>query len=159
MTQWIIAPEPVDQPESAEVLRTYMTDIASRYYGRAATECEVDSALADEPGTDLEPPTGVLLLARHEGVVGGCVGVRVLEPGMGGLTKVYVLPHARRQGVAARLLAAAEDAARGMGLDIMRLEVRADLVEARALYARTGYKEVAPFSDDKYADHWFEKTL
>jgi GNAT superfamily N-acetyltransferase len=159
MTQWTIAPEPVDQPESAEVLRTYMTDIASRYYGRAATKSEVDSALADEPGTDLQPPTGVFLLARQDGVISGCTGVRMLGPGIAGLTKVYVLPHARRQGGAALLLAAAEDVARGMGLAIMRLDVRADLVEARALYARSGYKEVEPFSNDKYADHWFEKAL
>jgi GNAT superfamily N-acetyltransferase len=159
MTQWVIAAEPVDQPDSAAVLRSYFTDIVGRYYGREATAAEVDTALADEPGGALEPPTGVFLLARQDGVVGGCVGVLVAGPGIGLLTKVFVLAHARRQGVAARMLEAAEDAARGMGLGVMRLEVRADLVEARALYARSGYKEVEPFSDDIYADYWFEKAL
>jgi GNAT superfamily N-acetyltransferase len=119
----------------------------------------VDSALADEPGTGLTAPTGLFLLARRDGVVSGCVGVRVLEPGIGGLTKMFVLPHARRQRGASQLISAAEDAARGLGLSLMRLDVRADLVEARALYASLGYKEVAPFSDAKYADHWFEKAL
>ncbi|MDT7727672.1 MAG: hypothetical protein QOI21_4248 [Actinomycetota bacterium] len=85
--------------------------------------------------------------------------VRVLEPRIGGLTKMFVLAHARGQGGASQLIAAAEEAARGIGLDTMRLDVRGDLVEARALYASLGYKEVAPFSDAKYADHWFEKTL
>ncbi|HEY8981257.1 MAG TPA: GNAT family N-acetyltransferase, partial [Streptomyces sp.] len=41
----------------------------------------------------------------------------------------------------------------------MILDTRADLVEARALYARLGYTETAPHNDDKYADHWFTKPL
>jgi GNAT superfamily N-acetyltransferase len=159
MTPWTITPTAVGHPDSAEVLRTYFTDIVGRYYRRDATEDEVDSAIADEPGTDLTPPMGLFLLARRDDVVSGCVGVRVLGPGIGGLTKMFVLPHARRQGGASQLIAAAEEAARGIGLDLMRLDVRGDLVEARALYASLGYQEVAPFSDAKYADHWFEKSL
>jgi GNAT superfamily N-acetyltransferase len=159
MAPWTIAPEPIGHPDSVAVLRTYFADIVGRYYGRPATGHEVDSAMTDEPGTDLTPPTGLFLVARRDGVVSGCVGVRVLAPEIGGLTKMFVLPDARRQGGASQLIASAEDAARGIGLDIMRLDVRADLVEARALYAALGYKEVKPFSDAKYADHWFEKAL
>ncbi|WP_420877320.1 hypothetical protein [Streptomyces neyagawaensis] len=39
------------------------------------------------------------------------------------------------------------------------LDTRADLVEARALYARLGYEESEPHNDDPYADHWFTKRL
>jgi GNAT superfamily N-acetyltransferase len=159
MTLWTIAPAAVDHPESAAVLRAYFVDIVGRYHGRAATEEEVDSALADEPGTGLVAPAGLFLLAKLDDVVSGCVGVRVLGPGIGGLTKMFVSPHARRQHGASQLISAAEDAARGLGLSLMRLDVRGDLVEARALYASLGYQEVAPFSDAKYADHWFEKAL
>jgi GNAT superfamily N-acetyltransferase len=72
---------------------------------------------------------------------------------------MYVRANARRQGGAAQLVAAAEAAARALGAKIMRLDTRDDLVEARALYARSGYTEVDAFSDDKYAEHWFEKPL
>jgi GNAT superfamily N-acetyltransferase len=159
MAKWIITPMPVDHPDSAEILRDYYTDIVGRYYRREATASEVDSAMADEPSADLTPPTGLFLLARREGVLSGCVGMRVLEPNIAGLTRVFVHPGARRDGGASRLIAAAEEAARDIGADIMRLDVRSDLVEARALYARHGYQEVAPFSDSQYADHWFEKVL
>lgn len=46
-----------------------------------------------------------------------------------------------------------------LGARHMRLDTRHDLVEARALYARTGYAEVEPFNDDQYAEHWFAKSL
>lgn len=54
---------------------------------------------------------------------------------------------------------ALEATARDRGLNMLRLDTRADLVEARRLYARLGYQEVAPFNDGLYAEHWFEKTL
>jgi hypothetical protein len=41
----------------------------------------------------------------------------------------------------------------------MRLDVRGDLIEARAMYARLGYREMPCFNDHPYAEHWFEKRL
>ncbi|NYV79008.1 GNAT family N-acetyltransferase, partial [Streptomyces sp. UH6] len=39
------------------------------------------------------------------------------------------------------------------------LDTRSDLVEARALYARLGYRETPPHNDGVYAEHWFAKDL
>lgn len=46
-------------------------------------------------------------------------------------------------------------------LTLLRLDTRADLVEARALYAALGYQEVPAFNTGPYADaeHWFAKSL
>jgi len=41
----------------------------------------------------------------------------------------------------------------------MRLELRSDLIEARAMYARLGYREVPRFKHHPYVGHWFEKRL
>ena len=46
-----------------------------------------------------------------------------------------------------------------MGYSIVRLETNKSLIEARQLYRSTGYAEVAPFNDERYAHHWFEKRL
>ncbi|WIX80019.1 GNAT family N-acetyltransferase [Amycolatopsis carbonis] len=157
---WSITPIPVDHPDARAILREYLTDVASRYWRRPATETEVDQALADAPGDDLVVPTGTFLVARlPDGTVTGCAGTRVVRPGVNELTKVYVRPAHRGQGGGARLVAAAEEAARSLGAETLRLDTRHDLVEARALYARTGYTEVEPFNDDKYAEHWFSKAL
>ncbi|MFY1670706.1 GNAT family N-acetyltransferase [Plantactinospora sp. WMMB334] len=65
----------------------------------------------------------------------------------------------RRRGGGVRLLGAVEEAAAAYGMSTMRLDTRHDLVEARALYARQGYREVPAYSVDPYAEHWFEKRL
>ena len=33
------------------------------------------------------------------------------------------------------------------------------LTEAQQLYKSSGYREVQPFNDERYAHHWFEKVL
>ena len=45
------------------------------------------------------------------------------------------------------------------GRSRLRLDTRGDLVEARRLYERLGYREVPPFNAGRYAEHWLEKTL
>ena len=156
---WTITPSPVDHPDAVTVLREYFDDVASRYYGRQASEEEIDRALAEDPSDQLVPPTGVFLIARDDGEITGCVGVKVAAPGTTELTRMFVKPAFRGQGSGSRLLLAAEEAARGLGARIMRLDTRSDLVEARALYAKHGYREVAPYGERLYADHWFEKEL
>lgn len=41
----------------------------------------------------------------------------------------------------------------------MRLDVRSDPIEARAMYTGLGYHEVPRFNDHRYVEHWFEKHL
>ena len=64
---------------------------------------------------------------------------------------VIVLPRMRGQGLAAKLVAAAESHTRKLGLDAVTLEVREDNSAARALYRKLGYVEERPlpaFYDD-----------
>lgn len=44
-------------------------------------------------------------------------------------------------------------------VSLLRLDTRADLVEARGLYAALGYREVSAFNSGPYAEHWFAKKL
>ncbi|AXI81296.1 GNAT family N-acetyltransferase [Peterkaempfera bronchialis] len=158
-THWAVAAAPVGGAEAAGLLRRYYTHIVGRYHGREATAEEVDAVLAEEPSDDLAPPGGIFLVARYGGEAAGCVGVRLLTPEIAELTRLYIDPAARGTGGGAVLLAAAEQAARGLGRRTMRLDTRRDLVEARALYARHGYTEIPSYNASPYADHWFEKPL
>jgi GNAT superfamily N-acetyltransferase len=150
--RWVISPEPV---EATDLLRDYFTDVASRYYGRPATDAEVEAALAEDPSDDL----ACFLVGRYEETPSGCVGLRMIGPGIAELTRMFVHPRARRTGGGHALLAAAEDAALDLGAHTMRLDTRHDLTEARALYAAHGYAEIPAYSHGPYAEHWYEKRL
>ncbi|MFJ8579755.1 GNAT family N-acetyltransferase [Micromonospora sp. NPDC093277] len=158
MTTWTTNLARPDDHDAAALLREYMAEMVRRWYGRPERPKEVANALAEMPSDDLAPPTGLLLLAHRDGQLAGCAGLRWC-PGWAELARVYIRPAHRGAGGGAALLAAVEGCARSAGADRIRLDTRADLVEARALYARHGYREIPAYSDGPYAQHWFEKLL
>lgn len=145
--------------EAQDVLRDYFTEISSRYYGHAASAEEVDAAMRDEPSHDLVDPTGVFVLARRADAILGCGGVRYVDDTVGALTRIYMRPTGRGTGAASLMVTRLEELARDSGRLRLRLDTRSDLVEARAMYARLGYREVDRFNDDPYAQHWYSKDL
>jgi ribosomal protein S18 acetylase RimI-like enzyme len=54
---------------------------------------------------------------------------------------VFVLPERRREGIASRLTAAAEDAARARGFDRISLSVSAENNDVRRLYESLGFTD------------------
>ncbi|SCL72579.1 GNAT family N-acetyltransferase [Micromonospora peucetia] len=142
----------------AALLEAYFEEMARRYHGRPVRPGEVAAAMADDPSDDLAAPTGILLVAYRVGVPAACVGLRY-RPGLAELTRVYVRPDHRGHGGGAALLAAVQERASAAGITRIRLDTRSDLVEARTLYARHGYREIPAFNDGVYAEHWFEKVL
>ncbi len=157
---WNIALARVDEADAVAILREYLADVASRFYGRPATPDELTAALAGHPSGHLAPPHGAFLLAHtSDGRVAGCAGVALVDAGTAEIERVYVVPAARGAGGGARLMAAAEDVARVLGARSVRLETRRDLVEAKSLYARLGYDEIPAFSEGPYCDHWFGRQL
>ncbi|MFC8618043.1 GNAT family N-acetyltransferase [Micromonospora purpureochromogenes] len=157
-TTWTLMPARPADPDAAELLWRYFEEIVRRYHRRPVQSGEVEAAMVESPSDDLVPPTGLLLVAYRAGQPAGCAGLR-LRPDWAELTRVFVHPAHRGHGGGAALLAGAERHARVLGADRIRLDTRADLVEARALYARHGYLEIAAYNDDVYAEHWFEKVL
>ncbi|GHI08077.1 N-acetyltransferase [Streptomyces cellostaticus] len=160
---WTITPEPYDSPAAAALWRAYYTEVSDRWYllheGHRTDPDELEREIAADAGAELASPTGGLLIARYDGEPAGSAGVRLLGPDTAELTRVFVYEGMRGRGGAALLVAAAEEAARALGARQLILDTRSDLVEARALYARLGYRETAPHNDDQYAEHWFHKDL
>lgn len=106
---------------------------------------------------ELAPPQGRFLVACIDGEALGCGGLKLKGGGVGELKRMWVAPSARGLGIAQRLLAALEHEAIEAGIDVLQLDTHRDLVEARALYARNGYTEIAAYNSNPYAHHWFEK--
>ncbi|RKS77368.1 acetyltransferase (GNAT) family protein [Motilibacter peucedani] len=112
---------------------------------------------------DLGPQVVALrwLLARRGDDPVGVVAVCPAGPGAGELKRMYVAAGARRTGVARALLVAAEDAARELGLRVLRLETGTRQPEAMALYEACGYDPIEGFG--YWAGHplsrCYEKSL
>lgn len=155
MSAWTVRRADVREPEAQELLVSYYDELVSRYWGRPCLPGEVEAAMRDEPNDDL----AVFLVASMDGEPAGCVGVRMPAADLGELSRMYIRPEFRRSGGGGLLLGAADRAAVELGARAIRLDTRHDLVEARAMYARHGYREIPAFNDGPYADHWFEKAL
>jgi ribosomal protein S18 acetylase RimI-like enzyme len=142
-----------------EALRAYWADILGRYWQRPATPAEVALVLEEEPSDDLILPHGhlVVAVARRQAV--GCGGLRLGGGDAAELTRIHVAPALRRHGLGTRIVTHLEQQAIAHGKSRLRLDVRSDLVEARDMYVRLGYREVPRFNDHRYVAHWFEKPL
>lgn len=106
---------------------------------------------------ELMPPAGLFLVASLDGQPVGCGALKVKSSRRGEIKRMWVAPSARGLGIAQRLLRALEQHAADVGLDVLQLDTHRALTEARALYARNGYAEIAAYNDNPYAHHWFEK--
>ncbi|MEU5820031.1 GNAT family N-acetyltransferase [Streptomyces sp. NPDC047803] len=156
---WTVAPEPFDSPDASLLRRDYYDEVASRYWGRPATAEEIRDGLTDDGAERLTPPTGDFVVGRHGGRAAACAGLVLLDADTAELTRVFVRAGFRGTGGGGLLLTALEDRARSLGLSRLRLDTRNDLVEARGLYAKHGFREIPAFNRDPYAEHWFAKEL
>ncbi|KIA59833.1 GNAT family N-acetyltransferase [Nocardia vulneris] len=160
---WVVAAEPFDSATAAQLWRAYYTEVSDRWYrlheGRATDPAELEREIAAVRGHEFAPPRGVLLVGRLDGEAVGTAGVHLLDAATAELKRVFVRADMRGKGGAALLVAAAEDAARELGAEQIVLDTRRDLVEARALYARLGYRESAPHNDQPYAQCWYRKKV
>jgi DNA-binding MarR family transcriptional regulator/GNAT superfamily N-acetyltransferase len=134
-------------------LQTYYDELAVRLPDG------YDPAVSPIADAEMTPPAGLLLVASLRGEPVGC-GALIFHPDAVGLVKrMWVAPTVRGLGLGRRLLHELEDRARAAGVRLMRLETKDVLTAAIQMYQTSGYREVAPFNDEFYADHWFEKAL
>ena len=108
---------------------------------------------------ELLPPRGRLLIARLDGAPVGCGAIRELAPGALEIKRMWVAPSARGLGIGRDLLEALERIARRRRARLIRLDTHATLNEALRLYCKAGYRRIARYNDNPYAQRWFEKRL
>lgn len=151
----VINAEPVDTADGRELLEEYQQELFQRWSGPLLH----DQTEAPTANTGLVPPGGLFLLARVNGIPAGCIGIRALSPDVGEIKRMFVRPAFRGQGIGRSLLTAVETEAHKLGHTRLRLDTMEELIEARGLYAASGYIEIAPYTTNPYIRHWFEKTL
>ena len=145
---------PPDSRSAQFCLTHYFQELGERFEGG------FDPAYSLAPTLDgFTPPHGTFLVMRLHGEPIGCGGFMQEESGAAYVKRMWVSHDARGLGLGRRLLQELEQRARSLGYSIIRLETQSSLIEAQQLYRSSGYREVAPFNDELYAHHWFEKRL
>jgi DNA-binding MarR family transcriptional regulator/GNAT superfamily N-acetyltransferase len=156
LTAAMVAISPVDpsHPHAQHCLHEYFSELDRRF------ETGFDPALAIPAAEEeMRPPAGLFLVARLRGnpIGSGALKFHSKEPA--DVKRMWVAEAARGLGVGRRLLTELEEKAARHGVRKVRLETNKSLVEAISLYRSAGYVEVAPFNDEPYAHHWFEKQI
>ncbi|MDX1882835.1 bifunctional helix-turn-helix transcriptional regulator/GNAT family N-acetyltransferase [Mycolicibacterium sp. 120270] len=141
------------EPQAQFCLNTYFAELAERFDGG------FDPSKKPFGDEDMTPPAGLLLVATLHGDPVGCGAMTFLPRKVAYIKRMWVARSVRGLGLGRRLLAELEDRARSAGVRTVQLETKDVLREAISLYTSAGYLEVAPFNDEPYADHWFQKAL
>lgn len=142
-------------PRSDEVrycLREYYAELGRRF------KQGFDVSLSRDPDAkDMRRPRGSFIVAISDTLPVGCVGLKGTDHFYAEIKRLWVAPSARGLGLGKRLMDAAEDTARTLGIALLRLDTNSALPEAGQLYRTTGWREIPRFNDDPYADLFFEK--
>jgi len=115
--------------------------------GEYATSLGVDLAFQDfehEMAT-LDTYYELMLVAREDGEIAGCVALRRIDGEVCEMKRLYVRPAFRGRDLGRALAGAVIDAARRRGYARMRLDTLPTMTRAMALYQSLGFRDIAPY--------------
>lgn len=149
-----IAPIDPSHPHAQLCLRAYFAELDRRFDTGFDPELSISA-----DNEELRPPAGLFLIATLRSDPIGCGALKFHNTQPAEIKRMWIADSARGLRVGRRLLGELEARAADHGARTVRLETNKSLVEAISLYRSAGYIEVAPFNDEPYAHHWFEKQL
>jgi len=146
----LLRPEPAAAADSQWMLEQYFAEIDERF----DSGLDRDNVLTTDPD-EITPPAGLFLAGRLGGQPVACGVLKIVEPGVADIKRMWVSEQVRGRGVGRRLLQRLVAEARAMGLRRVQLETNRVLTEAIALYRSEGFTEVDAFNSEPHAHHWF----
>jgi GNAT superfamily N-acetyltransferase len=146
----------MEQEPAASLVQAMRDEMAVLYDGLVIDEADMPKAGPAELG----PPAGTFLVGFDpSGTPVCCGGVKSLGDGACEMKRMYVVAGARRSGVGRELLAALEDAARGLGYEVGRLDTGPRQAYAERLFRSAGYEPIHNFNGNPVASYFGEKPL
>jgi ribosomal protein S18 acetylase RimI-like enzyme len=147
---------PADAPALKALLEAaYRGDSARQGWNHEADILDDERIGIEELDALLADPAVTILIARDAGTLVGCVAVTRKDAHLGYLGMLCVLPTLQSGGLGRRLLDAAEDHGRDIGIARMEMTVIDSRESLIAWYVRRGYAfigETRPFHELRPAD-------
>lgn len=154
---------PADVGDAAVLVAAMVAEMRALYWdvgGADSGGLDLDSPDMPKAGpAELGPPHGTFLVGYLDGtaVCGG--GLKRLSDDACEIKRMYVVPKARGRGLARELLHALEEAARGLGYAVARLDTGPRQSHAQRFYEKEGYAVIPNFNDNPVATYFGEKAL
>ena len=148
-----IGVEPEESEDARRCVEAYFRELDERF------DDGFDPGSGGYAGSPKQGQGGCFMIARLDGEAIGCGALVAQDGGTGEIKRMWIAPQARGLGLSSRLLRALEEQARSLGMARVRLDTNRTLTEAQSLYRKAGYREIARYNDNSYADFWFEKDL
>ncbi|MCU1392020.1 MAG: Transcriptional regulatory protein MarR [Ilumatobacteraceae bacterium] len=145
--------DPMD-PAARSALARYYAELDARF----TTGFDAVAALSDG-GAAMRAPTGTFVVVRSSGEPIACGGAQRHDRRSHEIKRMWVHPDFRGAGIGRRLLDDLEQRCTALGSRRVVLDTNSVLIEAIAMYERSGYTEIARYNDNPYAMRWFEKSL
>ncbi|GAB6940015.1 bifunctional helix-turn-helix transcriptional regulator/GNAT family N-acetyltransferase [Isoptericola variabilis] len=148
-----------------QAVAAYVAELDERFPGGFDPGPRPAAGEPDPEDARLAPPSGAFVVATSDGEPVACGGVRGLSEGdgaaggVGEIKRMWVHPGWRGAGLGSRLLRHLEGVSRDLGHREVRLDTNGTLTEAVAMYERAGYRRIARYNDNPYAEHFFAKRL
>jgi DNA-binding MarR family transcriptional regulator/GNAT superfamily N-acetyltransferase len=142
-------------PDAQRCLRAYVAELNRRAPDRGFDPTKGSTAAPHE----VSWPNGAFVVVYLRGEPVGCGAVKHHPGDVSDIKRMWIAESARGLGLGRRLLEHLEGLACEHGSKEARLETGDVLGEAIQLYRSAGYREVAPFNDEPFADRWFAKPL
>ena len=101
----------------------------------------------------------LLVVEDPEGLVVGTAAVRVLEPRVGEVKRMWIRPAHQGKGLGRPLMDACLAEARALGCARLRLDSEDRLAAAVHLYRAYGFQEIADYNGNARANIWMERAL
>jgi GNAT superfamily N-acetyltransferase len=138
-----------DSPDFVSLVSALDAELEDRYPGLSA----------DAPASAQDLLVAVVAYGGDAPI--GCGALRELEPGVGEIKRMFVLPEARGLGTARRMLEVLEAQGRALGYSAVRLGSGVRQPEALALYESCGYGRIPLFGEYEGAELCvcYEKAL
>ena len=131
---------PADAPALKDLLEAaYRGDSARQGWNHEADILDDERTSREELGALLADPAVTILTARDGEMLIGCVAVTKKDESLGYLGMLCVLPPLQSGGLGRKLLDAAEDHARALGIAAMEMTVIDSRTSLIAWYERRGY--------------------
>ncbi|MFF4409532.1 GNAT family N-acetyltransferase [Streptomyces sp. NPDC001404] len=136
------APTLFNRPYNHPCARTLLEDLHAEQlalYGFA-------DRYTDTPAAEFAPPHGTFVVAFLDSRAIACGGCRRYDSHTAEIKRMYVVPHARGQGIGRIILGRLEQHAIDTGATVMLLETGRDNDSALALYTAAGYTPIPPYT-------------